>query len=560
MRSIREHIAFLYPKQVGQTLEGIQLLVEKYRDIIPVGKFEVSNTDAVLIAYADSFLDVGERPLQTLKRVSEKYLADCVNSIHILPFYPFTSDDGFSVSNYKEVNPDVGSWEDINELGQQFRLMFDAVINHASVSSPWFQAFLRGEKEFANFFVTAKSGHPDLAKVTRPRTLPLLHPFLKEGKEAHVWTTFSADQVDLNFANPQVFLKVLDVLLFYLSQGAKLLRLDAIAFLWKTLGTSCIHLEKTHRVIQAYRGIFEILAPQTLLISETNVPHNENISYFGNGLNEAHAVYNFSLPPLLAYSLHSGDIDTLARWAQTLKVPSDKSFFFNFTASHDGVGVRPLTGIVPDEEIKKLAKVAEDHGGFVSYKTNPNGSASPYELNCSYIDLLTHPSEPNQIRAARFMLTQSVMLAMPGVPGIYYHSLFGSQNDVEAAVKSGINRRINRTKIELSELENSLHDRRTLRSMVFAEYAQLLAIRKKEAAFDPKVHARYKAINGLFIIERQIDNIRLVCIHNFTSEDKNIESYLGGTQNLTHWRITVSMLKPFGFVWLKSKSAKSKIH
>jgi sucrose phosphorylase len=554
MADFRKHIEYLYPNHVEETLASIYSLIRKYSSQIQKETFAFSQKDVVLIAYADSFKSKNKTDLQTLHQVSKKYLKGLINTIHILPFYPFTSDDGFSVVDYKKVKPDFGDWKDINHLHEDFNLMFDAVINHISKSSDWFQGFLRGDKEFENFFIEENPDNKELNKVTRPRTLPLLHPFLKEGKETHIWTTFSEDQVDLNYSNPKVFLEVLEVLLFYVSKGAKMIRLDAIAFLWKKLGTTCIHLEETHKVIQLYRKTIEEVAPQTIIISETNVPHQENISYFGDGLNEAHMVYNFSLPPLLAYSLHTENIDVLTDWAQSLRLPSNKTSFFNFTASHDGIGVRPLQGIIADEEIHLLAEKAKNHGGFVSYKTNPDGSESPYELNCNYMDLLTKPTEDLQKRAKRFLLTQSVMLCFEGIPGVYYHSVFGSENDRNAAIQSGINRRINRAKIEFAELDEQIENKESLRSMVFSEYEKMLETRVNEIAFHPNAKTIYFRDKGIFIIERNHEGESILCLHNFTSTSVDIQRYIRNRKNITYWKDLKSTLEANAFIWLKSVS------
>lgn len=551
MISIRKHIEQLYPDQLEETILSINELIEHYSSLIDKKPLEFTQKDVVLIAYADSFKDAGKSPLQSLSEVAKQYLYGLINSIHILPFYPFTSDDGFSVTDYKSVNPEFGVWNDIEDLGKDFYLMFDAVINHISQSSDWFQTYLKGDKEYSQFFIEEDPGNDDLKKVVRPRTLPLLHPFNKQGKETYIWTTFSEDQLDLNYANPLVFIKILDVLLFYISKGARFIRLDAIAFLWKKLGTDCLHLPETHMVIQLYRSIIEKVAPQTILITETNVPHKENISYFGNGENEAHMIYNFSLPPLLAYSLHAENVDVLTTWAQSLKTPSNKTCLFNFTASHDGIGVRPLQGILVNDEIEMLAEKAKLHGGFVGSKSNSDGSKSPYELNCNYMDLLTNPSESNAMRAKRLMLNQSVMLSFPGIPGIYYHTIFGSENDINGAINSGINRRINREKLYVNRLQDELKYN-NLRSIIYSEYKNILEIRKQYSAFSPFCKANFYKDNNLFIVERENDKEKIICLHNFSHSIQNIEKYIKNKFNLTHWKKMDSELKPYEFLWLKA--------
>jgi len=395
----------IYPKnQVQNITQEIERLIQKYQPKIQQSNWALSEKDVVLIAYGDHVQQKNEAPLQTLKKFLDRYFADTISSVHLLPFYPYTSDDGFSVVDYKEVNPALGNWENIYAFSQDYQLMFDAVINHISQASEWFQGYLADDSQYQDFFIDVDLS-TDLSQVVRPRALPLLSPFTDQnGNQKHIWTTFSADQVDLNYENPKVFLAVLEVLLFYISKGAKLLRLDAIGFLWKEIGTSCIHLPETHKVIQLMRQVIEHLAPQTILITETNVPHQENISYFGNGKNEAHLVYNFTLPPLLAYSILQESAVELTAWAKTLQLPSDEVCFFNFTASHDGVGVRPLTGILDDSQLNVLVETARKNGGQISYKNNADGSKSPYELNCNYLNLLTLPNTSVEEKVRRQLM------------------------------------------------------------------------------------------------------------------------------------------------------------
>jgi sucrose phosphorylase len=412
---------------------------------------------------------------------------------------------------------------------------------------------LAADPAFDDFFLV---GDPDsdYGSVVRPRALPLLHPYEQNGRTVYVWTTFSSDQIDLNFATPRVFLQILDVLLFYVSRGARYIRLDAIAFLWKRLGTSCIHLPETHRVIQLYRELIGRVAPHVVIITETNVPHEENISYFGDGRNEAHMVYNFTLPPLLMHSLHQQDVCVLTRWARSLELPSDEVCFFNFTASHDGVGVRPLQGIVSDAEIDRLVEIAQSHGGFVSMRSHGDGSQSPYEINCNYFDFATSPDAPAELRIQRFLLTQSVMLTMPGVPGIYYHSLIGSQNDRQAALESGINRRINRAKLDYPDLAQQLDTPTTIRHRVLSRYKQLLAVRREQPAFDPYGPADYECQGPVFVIRRFAREERVIAVHNFSDRQVTVEQLPEDMVDLISGEPVIGgkcRLKPFEYRWLK---------
>jgi glucosylglycerate phosphorylase len=483
----------------------------------------LTQRDAILITYGDQVREAGEPPLATLGSFLGEHAGGLVSAVHVLPFYPSSSDDGFSVMDYRSVDPELGGWDDIGDLGRRFELMFDAVLNHVSARGAWFQGFLRDDPKYRDWFIVVEDD-PDLSQVVRPRALPLLTPFQTAAGERRVWTTFSADQVDLNVANPDVLLELLDVLLFYVSRGARFIRLDAIAYLWKEIGTSCIHLPQTHRAIQLMRAVLDEVAPGTLLITETNVAHRDNVSYFGDGANEAQLVYNFALPPLVLHAIATGSAAALAAWAASLRLPSDQVTFFNFLASHDGIGINPVRGILPQEEIDAIVERAVAHRGFVSYKHNPDGSKSPYELNINYFDALSDPAatEPIDTQVGRFLVAHAIMLAMPGVPGIYFHSLFGSRGDRAGAEESGIRRRINREKLERAEIERELADPGSLRSRVLAGLRGLLQIRSSCPAFHPA--GRWEVVPGdprVLALRRHAPDAgggSVLCLHNVSGE------------------------------------------
>ncbi|MCB1120747.1 MAG: alpha-amylase, partial [Verrucomicrobiae bacterium] len=351
---VKRRLHRLYGDQAERCIERFLMMVGAYG--VGLNPFPVdelwNERDVVLITYGDSIRKEGEAPLQTLRTFCNRRLKGAIKVVHILPFYPWSSDDGFSVKDYRAVDPELGDWKDVDAFSDDFNLMFDLVANHCSSKSGWFKEYVGGILPFNTYF---KEGSPedDLSDVIRPRTSPLLTKFETRDGPRYVWTTFSADQVDLNWENPDVFFEFLDILLFYISQGARIIRLDAIAFLWKTVGTSCLHLTETHEIVKLYRDILGILAPHVILLTETNVPHEENISYFGQG-DEAHMVYQFSLPPLLLHGLLTENPKPLKSWAESLgDIPSGCTFF-NFTSSHDGIGVRPLQGLLPDKELDKL--------------------------------------------------------------------------------------------------------------------------------------------------------------------------------------------------------------
>ncbi len=485
--ALKQHLTRMYGESLAEdVLPRLVELLESYSTKIPEPKRTGwDETDVVLITYADQVYGNEKTPLAILREFLVHHGYDqLINTVHLLPFFPYTSDDGFSVVDYKQVDPNSGTWDDLHALAYHFDLAFDMVANHCSQKSEWFQKYLKGEKPYDEYFIDVDPA-TDLSAVVRPRALPLLSPYETIDGEKHVWTTFSADQVDLNYGSPEVLLAMTDVLLFYVQNGSRIIRLDAIAFLWKTLGTNCLHLDETHEAVKLWRTITEIVAPHVLILTETNVPHAENISYFGLA-DEAHMVYQFSLPPLLYDAYLNEDATTLSSWMETLYDIPDGTTYFNFTASHDGIGVRPLEGLVPTERIDKLVHATRERGGMVGMRTMPDGSQKPYELNITYVDAMGKPEAfgPEQ-HAHRFLASQAIMLAMKGIPGIYFHSLVGTQNHFGGVEESGIPRRINRRKFERLELENQITEHETLQHRIFTGYQNLLAKRIEQPAFHP---------------------------------------------------------------------------
>ena len=498
-RSIRL-LSFLYGEEVGaSTWSALARRLAAFRvgrprrvvPAVPLAAGPFTERDTILITYGDQFREPGRPPLQTLKAFLDDHLRDAISGVHLLPCFPYSSDDGFSVIDYRQIDPALGDWDDVAALSSRYRLMLDFVANHISRQSAWFTAFRRDELPHSDYFLTVQQG-ADLSQVVRPRAQPLLTPVEGAGGMRDVWTTFSADQIDLNYANPGVLLEMTDILLDYVAHGADIIRLDAIAYLWKTIGTSCIHLPQTHAIVKLWRAVLDAVAPDVLIITETNVPHADNIGYFGAPLadggrtDEAQMVYNFSLAPLTLHALRTGDATALSGWAARLKTPSAGATFFNFIASHDGIGVLPARGVLDEAQMQGLVDRTLAHGGQVSDKANPDGSTSVYELNIALYDFLNDPTQPEPERdIQRFLASQAILLSMAGVPGIYVHSLFGSRNCHACFEETGRPRSLNRRKFDCAMLEADLVNPVGHTSRVFKNYRHMLRVRRDEPAFHP---------------------------------------------------------------------------
>ena len=532
-----------------------------------------SEKDQWVICYGDSILDEGTPPLAVLDTFLQSYLGDAISGVHVLPFFPWSSDDGFSVIHYREVNSELGEWAHIQTLASHYDLMADLVLNHVSRESLWFVDYLTGSLPGRDYFIEVDPD-TDVSQVTRPRSSPLLVPISTRRGTRHVWATFSEDQIDLNFENPDVLLEFVGILLFYLQQGVRIIRLDAVAFLWKRLGTSCIHLPETHTVVRLLRAIVDEIAPGTLLITETNVPHAENISYFGlerlakGAPDEAHMVYQFALPPLLLHTLTRGEATTIQTWLNSLPVLPEQCTYLNFTASHDGIGVRPLEGLLPDHERDALLELMHRFGGFVSMRSNPDGSDTPYEINITWFEAMRGTRRgPDPWQIARFLCSQAIMLSLQGIPALYIHTLTGTLNDVEGVERSGRLRSINRRRWQLEELALLLESPSTPTHDVFHALHRLLVQRRQEPCFHPNAPQRViETPPELLAIERGPlrNGRRLLALYNVTDVKFDL-AHAGDALNqaLTqyHWQpldpLTAhheETLPPYAVRWLAAEA------
>ncbi len=540
-------------------------------DAVFVAAERFSERDIVLITYGDLLTSPGRPPLRVLSSFLRRFMKGSINTVHILPFFPYSSDRGFSIIDYEEVDPRLGSWDDIAEMASEFRLMFDGVFNHASSKSRWFQRFLNGRPGYEDFFVafsTHDAVSPDyLRLILRPRTSELLTPFRTINGTRYVWTTFSPDQVDLNFKNPRVLMRVVEILLAYVRRGADVLRLDAVTYIWRELGTSCAHLRETHALVQLFRAILDVAAPRVALITETNVPHEDNIGYFGDGANEAQMVYNFALPPLVLHTFHTGSCATLAAWARTLTRLSDTTTYFNFLSSHDGVGLLGARGILTEEEVGALVERTVAHGGFVSYRANGDGTESPYELNITWYSALNREGcgEPQALQVARFLAARAAALALRGVPGIYLPTLFGAKNDTDAVLKGAEKRSINRRTFDEASLMRMLGDTENWVSQVARGMRRLVRQRIEQPAFHPNAEQQILDVPpSVFAVYRERVGVqRLVALTNVTSGEVRLRLPVTEIGGATLWRDVLSdaryqasegtlsvALPPYGVAWL----------
>ncbi|MGJ8654549.1 MAG: alpha-amylase family glycosyl hydrolase [Opitutaceae bacterium] len=531
------------------------------------GTSKWDQSDVMMITYGDSIKKEGRPALRELNNFMVRNLKDTMSGVHILPFNPYSSDDGFSVIDYTAVNAELGSWEDITELTAEFDVMADLVINHCSRESQWFKNYIKNQAPGRGYFIDGMD-YEDLSQVVRPRSTPLLTEVKCVDGVKQVWCTFGEDQVDLNYRNPDVLLEIVRIIRQYVEQGIRYFRLDAIAFLWKESGTSCVHLNQTHELIKLLRLVIENLEPTAVIITETNVPNRENLSYFGND-NEAHLIYNFSLPPLLLHAILNGDCQHLKTWMMSMPPARRGRAYLNFIASHDGIGLRPAEGLLSEDELEGLIENIRSSGGEISMRRTPEGDLKPYEANISLYSAMTKPidGEEDGLQTARFLCAHKIMLALEGLPAVYIHSMLGTENNREGMVHTGRARTINRYQWDAGDLDAALGDDTRHHKAVFAEMKRLIQIRRKQEAFHPNA-TQYTLhfSDQVFAFWRESLNRdqSIFALHNVSAEAQTIplvELNLIATES---WSDLLSgksyndlqgviELEPYGCVWITNK-------
>jgi sucrose phosphorylase len=567
-QKLANHLAHIYPRADINALADacVEAIGERMYLDSPPPLSLWSQQDILLITYGDTLREVGKKPLDILHDFLHNRLQYVFTAVHILPFFPFSSDDGFSVSDYLSVNPELGTWQNISSISEDFRLMADLVINHCSGQHQWFKNFQYGKDPGKDYFIEASPNY-DLSRVVRPRSSPLLRPLETVEGDKFVWCTFSDDQIDLDFSNTDVLLELLRIIAFYLEKGVQWIRLDAVAYLWKEIGTKCTHLPQTHEIVKLLRLLTEYKNPFAILITETNVPHSENLSYFGN-YNEAHVIYNFSLPPLVLHALMSGDSKYLKTWMMSMPSSPSGCCYLNFTASHDGIGLRPAEGLLSAQELTGLLETMKTFGGRISTRSNnETGEESPYEINISLFDAMKGTYKgTDQLQIERFICSQVIMMSVEGIPAFYIHSMLATPNNFDTLEATHQNRSINRYHWDFQEISNLLDKPNTPNSRVFKELCRLIKIRRRQPAFHPNATQFTLQLKPtLFGFWRQSikRDQSIFCINNLSDLPQELELSDLNLISIDKWRDLISgeelpdifttlKLQPYQCLWISN--------
>ena len=497
----RARLIKLYGETAGvRTYEQLVELISRWRKPIAASLYKdndgpeygFTEKDTVLIAYGDHLQRDDEAPLKTLGDWCAKYLKGILSTVHVLPFHPSTSYEGYAITDYRAVDDKMGSWQDLEELNENFHLMMDLVLNHCSSEHPWFQQFLSDEEPGRRYFTTMEEPEtPWLKAVYRARNLPLLHPFETAAGTKHVWTTYSPDLIDMNWAEPDVFLEFMEIVFDSVARGARIIRLDAFVYLWKKAGTNCINQEENHEFVRLFQDVLQMANAHRVKIlpSITNVTQEANYAYFGKDeeARKADLIYHLPLSALLLYSLYKGDATVIRQWLSKLpKAPPNRAYL-NLAASHDGIGLTWLKDLIPQESIDELIEEAVKHGALLSSrKKTVNDDDKPWELNATYFSACSSDEPGNESEhIARFLATQNVVLALRGVPALYLSLFLAGRNDYERAKQWKDNRAINRGRFSIDEWEKKAEQEESVEAQVISALTNMLKVRTHCSAFHP---------------------------------------------------------------------------
>ena len=554
---------FLPKNEIDLIAEEISQIINHFNRNNKKKNWFVSEKTTMVICYGDSIYSKNKKHLKTFQAFFNKKLNKFIDTIHFLPFYPSSSDSGFAVKDHYKIDSKFGNWLNIKNFSSKAHIMADMVINHASARGLWFKNFLKEKKPGKDYFLLINSKF-NASKVVRPRDHKLLKEINIFKKKEYLWRTFSDDQIDLNFYNPKVLLRFIKIMLNLIKNGVTIFRLDAIAYLWKKSGTKCINLKQTHEIVKVLRIVSDSLNIKSIIVTETNLPEKENLSYFGNN-DESNWIYNFTLPPLLIYSLLFENGSCLNAWCKKLPQTKKGNSYLNFIASHDGIGMRPLEGIINNQSIKKLLLRLKKNGSKFSYRKVNNNKKKVYESNITVFDALkvSDKDKKGLYNFQRYIAAHAIMFSFEGVPAIYFNSLFGKSNDEARYVITGNNRDVNRFKWNELNILKKIKNNSSKEYYIFETLKYLLNIRKKQKAFHPNAYrTNINLGDNFFCIKRvSLDKKQtILCITNLTSKLQNakINKKFNKFKNLINPNIKIQYsnyidLKPFQTIWLSNK-------
>jgi sucrose phosphorylase len=567
-KNIRSKLVNIYKtifskKDINYFENEIIQLINNFNKKNPKKKKSISEKTTLVICYGDSVYSEKKKSIRVFQSFFQKKLKNYFNTIHFLPFYPSSSDSGFAVKDHYKVDNKLGNWLDIKSISKSTNVMADMVINHSSARGLWFKNFLKKKEPGKDYFLTVDNKF-DTSKVIRPRDHTLLKKIKIFNQSDYLWRTFSPDQIDLNFRNPSVLIQFIKIMIHLINNGVTIFRLDAIAYLWKENGTKCINLKQTHEIIKLLRNIINLLNIQTTIITETNLPENENLSYFGKN-DEANWIYNFSLPPLLIHAFLFENSSYLNKWSKNLPNTKNDNCYLNFIASHDGIGIRPTEGLLNKKTLNNFLNRLKKNGSKFSYRKVQNKAKKVYEANITVFDALKKSDYDikGKFYLERYISCHAIMISFEGIPAIYFNSIFGTSNDEAKYIITGNNRDVNRYRWNFKNITNKLKNNKSKQNIFYQNICNLLNIRRKQKAFHPNaLRINLNFGQKIYAFKRvSIDKKQtILCITNLSSKIQKTEisqKYLK-MKNLINSKIQIEdrkflVLRPFETIWLSNK-------
>ena len=463
------------------------------------------------------------------------------------------------MASHERLEPRLGSWEHLGALAHGRTLMADLVLNHVSAAHPWVQQF-RNHQQPGVDCVLAPDPDAGWDQVVRPRSSALFTPLQTDTGIRSVWTTFGPDQVDVDWSSDAVLQGFIDLLVRMTRHGVSWLRLDAVGYVWKEPGSRCIHHPRAHLLVKVLRSVLETLQPQGVVVTETNVPEEENLSYLRPG-DEAHIAYNCPLPPLLLDAILRERADLLNAWLLRWPQLPALTTLLNFSASHDGIGLRPLEGQMDENRLEQLLEACERRGGLISHRRLSDGTERPYEINISWWSAMADGGrDPSLLQRQRFRLSQLLVMALPGVPAFYLPTVLASSNDEASFRQSGHRRDLNRERFNAEAIERTLRNPDSDASFCLSMLDNAMAIRSTLRAFHPQASFSCLPTNApdRVLIKRGEGADSLWAVHNFSAQ--RIDLNLRTLANESRWcdRLQGSAvmpnqltLAPFAVHWLQ---------
>ena len=540
-------------------IREIIYLINKYNKNKKKEDLKINESTSLVICYGNSVTDGNKKSLKVFNKFYKKHLKNNFDSVHFLPFYPSSSDSGFAVKDHYKIEPRLGSWKDVKIISKNCNVMADLVINHSSARGLWFSNFLKNKSPGKDYFFTVDKNF-NSKKVIRPREHKLLKKIKLSDETKYLWRTFSPDQIDLNFKNPKVLIRFIKIIFNLINNGVRIFRLDAIAYLWKENGNTCINHTNTHNIIKFIRLVCNLLKTECIIITETNLPEKENLSYFGNN-DEANWIYNFSLAPILVYSLLFEDSNKITKWSKNFPIAKLNNNYLNFIASHDGIGMRPIEGILSTNTQKKFLSRLKKNGGEFSYRKVQGVKKKVYEANITLFNAFkcSDFDKSGIFGFERYMAAHTIMISFDGIPAIYFNSMFGNSNDNSKYIISGNKRDLNRYRWNKDKIEDHLKDQNSKQNKYYKNMSNILAIRSKQKAFHPNAIRKTLKLGANFFGIKRIstDNKQSIyCITNMTSKLQllKVNKNVFYKRNLFNSKLTKKtgkiQFEPFQTVWL----------